>query len=66
MMEMAADNNGKNVWRCNVCAKVIKFQTHIERHIETHIEGVSFTCQLCGAIKKSSRALNIHLIKYHE
>ena len=65
MMEKFADNNGENKWRCTVCAKVIKFQRHMERHIETHIEGVSYPCQLCGVVKRSSNALNIHMTRDH-
>ena len=65
MMEKVADNKGENKWRCTVCAKVIKFQRHMERHIETHIEGVSYPCQVCGAVKRSSNALNIHMTRNH-
>ena len=65
MMEKAADNDRENKWRCTVCAKVIKFQRHMERRIETHIGGVSYTCNLCGAVKRSSNALNVHMTRYH-
>ena len=65
MMEKVADNDGDNKWRCTVCAKVIKSQRDMGRHIETHIEGVSYPCNLCGAIKRSSSSLNMHNTRYH-
>ena len=65
MMQRVADNDGENKWRCTVCAKVIKGQRDMGRHIETHIEGVSYPCNLCGAVKRSSNALNIHMTRDH-
>ena len=65
MMENTTDYDGENKWKCTVCAKVTRFQRDMRRHIETHIEGVSYPCNLCGAVKRSSNALNIHKTRDH-
>ena len=64
-MEKVTGNDGDTKWRCTVCAKLIKVQRDMGRHIETHIEGVSYPCHLCGAVKRSSNALNVHITTKH-
>ena len=65
LMEKVSENDGEIKWRCTVCAKVIKGQRDMGRHIETHIEGVSYPCNLCGAVKRSSSSFNMHNTRYH-
>ena len=65
MMEKVTDNDGDTKWKCTVCAKLIKVQRDMGRHIETHIEGVSYPCHLCGAVKRSSNALNVYITTKH-
>ena len=65
MMEKFSDNDNDNKWRCTVCAKVMKLKCDMGRHIETHIDGVSHPCNLCGAVKRSSNALHTHIARYH-
>ena len=65
MMEKVTDYEGETKWKCTACAKVIKSQRDMGRHIETHIEGVSYPCHLCGAVKRSSNALNVHVTRIH-
>ena len=57
---------GANSWKCTVCAKTSNYKQTIERHIETHIEGISYPCNQCGAIKRSSSALSMHVSRYHK
>ena len=66
MMERITDYNGENKWKCTVCEKIIKFQRDMGCHIETHIEGVSYPCHLCGSVKRSSNALCIHIQENHK
>ena len=69
------DTEGK--FRCTLCGKeaVGKFDTgsgraiarsNLKKHIETHFEGLSFPCQLCGKIFRSRNALQIHNTRYHK
>ena len=69
------DTEGK--FRCTFCGKeaVGKYDTgsgraiarsNLKKHIETHFEGLSFPCQLCGKIFRSRNALQIHNTRYHK
>ena len=58
-------DDGINSWKCTVCGKTAKAGQTIKRHIETHLEGLSYTCNQCGKVSKSSNALNAHVSVYH-
>ena len=54
MMEKAED--GEIKWKCNVCGKTTKgkdwgiARSNMRIHIETHIEGLSYSCNQCGKV----------------
>ena len=59
---IARDETGR--YKCNFCGKLgDKFKSHMRNHIETHLEGLSFPCQLCGKIFRSRNQLSKH--KHH-
>ena len=65
------DSNGKS--KCTICGKEVVSNHHpttarqrLEKHIETHLEGLSFPCQLCGKTFRSRNALNIHRTRNHK
>ena len=54
--------------KCLVCGKVDSSRNRradLKRHVETHLEGLSFPCQLCGKTFRSRNALNIHNTRNH-
>ena len=59
-------HDGEFKWKCTVCGKTTKKKVDIGRHIETHLEGVSHTCNQCGKISRSSKALSMHVHLYHK
>ena len=63
LMEKVID--GDNKWKCTECGKTSKDKTGMSRHIETHIEGISYPCNQYGAVKRSSNALNVHITRDH-
>ena len=63
LMEKVTD--GDNRWKCKECGKTSKDKTGMSRHIETHMEGISYPCNQCGAVKRSSNALNVHITRDH-
>ena len=63
MMERAYD--AENKWKCTICGKTTRDATDMRRHIESHIEGLSFPCTQCNAVSRSSNALIKHVTKYH-
>ena len=62
---MEPDREGKSKWKCTVCGKGARDRTDMGRHIETHIEGVSYPCDQCGKTSRSSMGLVNHISKYH-
>ena len=53
------------VWICKTCGKTNKEKRDARRHAETHIEGVSHPCNICGKLLRSSTALRMHVYKKH-
>ena len=67
---METDSHGK--LKCTICGKEAVgkdrgvARSHLENHIEIHLEGLSFPCQLCGKTFRSRNALNIHRTRNHK
>ena len=59
-MELCEDGR----YKCTLCGKMQKekgkFQRNLKNHIETHLEGLSFPCQLCGKTFRSRNSYNVH------
>ena len=53
-------------FKCNVCDKITKERGGMTAHVETHIEGISYTCHLCGAVTRTSNAHRAHKSRYHK
>ena len=56
---MSKNESGKYV--CTICGKNSK--KHIQNmrnHIETHLDGISFSCQICNRQYRSRNSLNKH------
>ena len=50
---------------CNICGKEAPYM-NLPRHVEAnHLEGVSHSCNICGAISRSRNSLSHHKSKYH-
>ena len=50
---------------CKSCGKTAKRREHIIKHIEIHIEGLSYDCPLCDKTFRSRNSLQFHKSKYH-
>ena len=61
--EIMGKENG--VWRCKQCGKTAKMKHHIRSHIETHIEGVSYSCNICAKSFRSRSSLQVHTSVKH-
>ena len=60
MMEKFSE--GTTNWKCTVCGKLAKDRANMARHIELHIDGVSYPCNQCGNTSRSGAGLqNIFL-----
>ena len=62
---MERDVAGEKAWKCKMCGRETKHRTDMTRHVETHIEGVSYPCNQCDAFKWSSNSLHAHVSRAH-
>ena len=56
------------VWTCTKCGKSAvdaRAKFNLKRHIEVHIEGVAYECDICGKSSGSKNGLAQHKAKYH-
>ena len=51
---------------CTVCNYRSKDKTKVTRHIETHIEGLSYSCPECQKTFSSKNSLQKHRYRYHK
>lgn len=55
--------NGEN-FECRTCGKTAKKSSDIRRHVEIHIEGLSYDCNFCENSFRSRMSLNFHIRKH--
>ena len=54
-----------NLYICNSCGKVAKSREHIVKHVEIHIEGLSYKCPSCEKTFKTRNSLQFHKSMKH-
>ena len=52
-------------WKCTVCGKITTQKYHIQRHAETHIEGLSYNCNSCTKSCSTKQYLQQHISNNH-
>ena len=62
---MMEKQNG--AWTCIVCGNTNKLnkRSDLKKHVETHIEGVTHSCNICGKTFRSGNYLKVHSQKCH-
>ena len=57
-----------NMYRCTVCQKTRhkSQKTSMKKHLETHLTGLSYDCQLCEMTFSTSNQFNVHKTKDHK
>ena len=66
MMERV--NGADNILKCTVCGKETKgnrAKIVLRQHIQTHIEGLSYPCNQCDIVSRTSNALHVHVSRNH-
>lgn len=53
------------VWRCSACEYGNKMVYKIKRHIEIHIDGLSYNCDLCHRDFRQKNLLDNHISRVH-
>jgi len=67
MINSMIEKHGE-LWVCTRCGKTAhdaRTKANLKRHIEVHIEGVSYSCDICGKSSGSKNGLQQHKAKYH-
>ena len=55
------DSEGRTGWQCIDCNKYSKTKANLKKHVEIHIEGLSFSCKFCDKVCKTRNSLNLHV-----
>ena len=52
---------------CTLCGKVTSYEKagNLRNHMETHFDGLSFSCNMCPATSKTRNGLSCHKSAYH-
>ena len=60
--------NENGDYTCNICGRVGAkgYLKNLKHHIETHLEGISFSCSICGKQFRSRNSLKNHKSLYHK
>ena len=53
-------------FECKVCGKAVSRKQDLEKHVEIHLEGLTFPCGFCGKTFKSRNSLHFHKYKFHK
>ena len=53
------------VWKCGVCSKTNVLKASLRLHVETHVTGLVYTCELCDKVCTTKVNMNMHKIRYH-
>ena len=59
------DDNACIMHKCLDCDKLFRTKQKARYHAETHIQGFSHSCNLCGRTAKTRQSLDVHRYKAH-
>lgn len=66
MLTQIVTEDGKAVWKCEVCGKDFPFKSGGKRHVETmHFETPGFECEVCGKVLKNKNSYQNHISIIH-
>ena len=50
---------------CKFCQKQARNKNHIGKHIESHIDGITLTCEYCNKKFRSRESIRMHKMRAH-
>ena len=62
--QMIEKNEG--FWHCKVCRRKSNSKRDLRRHTKTHIEGLSYICNVCNKVLSTRNALRQHKQNIHK
>ena len=51
---------------CLVCGKTASKLQNLRNHVETHVAGAKFSCELCAKQYMTRNSLNVHRSNFHK
>ena len=67
--ESMKSKNGEvddKIFRCTVCEKTMTHRENMKRHLETHLTGLSYDCNICGKTYRLKNSLANHKSLSHK
>ena len=55
-----------SIWYCKTCGKTSNSHGNMRKHVEIHIEGLSYPCPNCDNTFRSRNVLKHHRLAYHQ
>lgn len=52
-------------WFCKDCGKSTASKSNMRKHVEIHVDGLSYQCKICSNIYNSRMKLDLHKKKFH-
>ena len=53
-------------WSCKACGVTKSLKSNLHNHIEKHIGGTSYSCPLCGNVRRTRYQIMCHISLIHE
>ena len=55
-----------DIWSCTVCGKQANKKSNLKKHIQLHIEGLSYACNNCDKVFRCKTNLTNHTYRLHK
>ena len=66
LLTKSRNAEGQVVYRCTECNRSSKHGGNLRKHIEIHLEGLSYPCKVCERIFKTRNTLQSHMYGHKE
>ena len=66
LLAKVTSEEGRVVWRCQLCSKEFPYKSGGKRHVETmHCENTEYECEVCGRVLKNKNTYQNHISITH-
>ena len=62
---MAKVENEESKFKCSVCGRTTTGKNAMRKHIETHIDDLTYSCHQCNKVSRSSDGFRRHISREH-
>ena len=65
MINDLISKNSEGIFSCKSCGKTMSHISNMQRHVETHLDGISYNCPQCNMSFRSKNAFSTHKSRFH-